>query len=238
MATTQVNSIINRAGTLIQDATNVRWPTAELLGWLNDGQREVVLHRPEASVKNQSISLVADSTKQALPTDGILLIDIIRNMGTAGATSGRAVRLTSREVLDAQKPTWHSDANALGYVQHFVYDPRDPKTFYIYPKAPATAWHLEIVYSASPTDGVEGGVIQIDDIYGNALLDYVLYRAYSKDAEYAANAQLAIAHYQAFAGALGIKTQIDFGRNPNMAMGNIAFNPNVPHAPGVSQPAS
>lgn len=226
MATIQVNNVINRAGTLIQDATNVRWPTAELLDWLNDGQREVVLHHPEASVKNTSVSLATGASKQSLPADGILLVDVIRNMGAAGATAGRAVRMTSREVLDAQKPTWHSDANALGYIQHFVYDPRDPKNFYVYPPAPATAWYLEIIYSAAPTDCVAGGVIQIDDIYSNALLDYVLYRAYSKDAEYAANAQLAIAHYQAFAGALGIKTQIGISRSPSGSL-----NPNVQHAP-------
>lgn len=232
MATTQVNNIINRAGTLIQDATNVRWPQAELLDWLNDGQREVVLHKPEASVKNTSVSLNIGATKQSIPADGILLLDVTRNMGAAGTTPGNAIRLTTREVLDAQKPTWHNDANALGYVQHYVYDPRDPKTFYVYPKAPATAWYAEMVYSAAPTDCALGGTIQIDDIYANALLDYVLYRAYSKDAEYAANANLAVAHYQAFANAIGLKTQNDMSRNPNAAIANAAYNPTIPHVNG------
>lgn len=230
MATTQVNDIVTRAATLIQDATNVRWPTDELIGWLNDGQREVVLHRPEACVKNQSLTLTASSSKQTLPSDAISLIDVTRNMGASGSTPGNAVRLTTREVLDAQRPTWHSDANSVGYVQHFTYDPRDPKTFYVYPKAPATAWYLEVVYAASPTNASAGGAIQIDDIYANCLLDYVLYRAYSKDAEYAANAQLAIAHYTAFANALGIKTQNDMSRNPNATISNMAFNPTVPGA--------
>jgi len=232
MATTQVNNIVSRAGTLIQDATNVRWPQAELLDWLNDGQREVVLHKPEASVKNVSVSLTTGSTKQTIPTDGILLLDVTRNMGSGGSTPGNAIRLTTREVLDAQKPTWHTDANALGYVQHYIYDTRDPKTFYVYPKAPATAWYAEVVYSAAPTDCSLGGTIQIDDIYANALLDYVLYRAYSKDAEYAANANLAIAHYQAFANAIGLKTQNDMSRNPNATIGNQAYNPTIPHVNG------
>jgi hypothetical protein len=232
MATTQVNSILSRAATLIQDATNVRWPQDELLGWLNDGQREVVLHKPEASVKNTSVSLTSGSTKQTIPSDGILLLDVTRNMGAAGTTAGNAIRLTTREVLDAQKPTWHSDANALGYVQHYIYDPRDPKTFYVYPKAPSGAWFAEVVYSAAPTDCEAGNTIQIDDIYANALLDYVLYRAYSKDAEYAANAALAVAHYQAFANAIGLKTQNDLSRNPNSAIGNAAYNPTIPHVNG------
>lgn len=232
MATTQVNSIISRAATLIQDATNVRWPQAELLDWLNDGQREVVIHKPEASVKNTSVSLTTGATKQTLPADGILLQDVVRNMGAGGSTPGQAIRLTTREVLDAQKPSWHSDANSIGYIQHYIYDPRDPKTFYVYPKAPSTAWYAEVIYSSSPADCALNGTIQIDDIYANALLDYVLYRAYSKDAEYAANANLAIAHYTAFANAIGIKTQNDMSHNPNASISNAAFNPTLPHVNG------
>lgn len=59
--------------------------------------------------------------------------------------------------------------------------------------------------------------IKLDDIYANAILDYVLYRAYSKDAEYAANASRAALHYQAFTAALGAKTQVDAGNDPHLA---------------------
>jgi hypothetical protein len=42
----------------------------------------------------------------------------------------------------------------------------------------------------------------LPDIYGNVLADYILYRAYTKDSEYAGNAQRAQAHYAAFQAAL------------------------------------
>ena len=227
MATTQVNALVARASTLIQDATNVRWPIPELVGWLNDGQREVALNKPEASVKNVSVALIAGSTKQTLPADAVLLIDVVRNTGSGGSSPGTAVRLTDREVLDAQRPSWHSDANTVGYIQHYTYDTRDPKNFYVYPKAPGGGWQIEVVYSSSPQDAVTGGVISIDDTYANALLDYILYRAYSKDAEYAGNANLAVAHYTAFANSLGIKTQNDMSRNPNAVGATTGFNPNI-----------
>ena len=226
MATIQVNNLVSRAATLIQDATNIRWPTSELIDWLNDGQREIVLLKPQASVKNESVALTTGATKQTIPAAGVMLIDVARNMGAAGSTPGDAIRVTSREVLDAQKPTWHSDANTDGKIKHYMFDPRDPKTFYVYPKAPATAWYVEVIYSASPTDCSAGGTIQIDDIYANALLDYVLYRAYSKDAEYAQNAQLAVAHYQAFSNSIGVKTQNELAQNPSTIV--TGFNPNVP----------
>lgn len=232
MATITGQSLVTKAQTLIQDGTGVRWPRDELLGYLNDGQREVVLLRPEASVTNASKPLTANSSKQTLPADAVMLIDVLRNMGTNGTTPGRVIRIVSREILDAQYPTWHADANVNGDIRHFTYDPRDPKTFYVYPKAPATALQVELVYASSPiaTDDT-GAVIGIDDIYANSLVDYVLYRAYSKDAEYAQNSQLAVAYYSAFANALGVKTNTDLQRNPNM--NTLPFNPNVPGAAKV-----
>lgn len=223
MATITVNSLIERAATIAQDQTNVRWPTPEWLNHLNDAQREVVLLKPQASVKNVAVTLLAGKTKQALPADGIQLIDVTRNLGADGNTPGDAIRITSREVLDSQIPTWHSDANSVGKIKHYCFDPRDPKNFYVYPKAPATAHQVEVVYSASPTDCTLGGVIQIDDIYANVLLNLMLYRAYSKDAEYAQNANLAAAYYQAALASLGVKGQFEVSQNPN----NVRANPNV-----------
>lgn len=230
MATVIVDSILDRAAVILQDVTSVRWVPSELLDWFNDGQREVVLIRPAASVTNTSVALIGGSTKQTLPSDGVMLIDVPRNMGAGGATPGPAIRMCSREILDAQRPDWHSDANSLGYVQHFVYDPRDPKTYWVYPKAP-NPWYVQLAYSAAPAAVAIGGVISIDDIYANALLDYVLYRAYSKDAEYVGNAQRAVGHYAAFQNSLGVKTQNELSSNPNLTVSG--FNPNVPGAARV-----
>lgn len=211
MATITALSVLAKAQVILQDTTGVRWPLdTELLGWLNDGQREVVIYRPEACVKNESVPLVANSTKQTIPTSGISLQDVTRNMGSSGTTPGKSIRVVTRDLLDSQQPDWHLAINAIGYVQRFSYDSRDPKTFYVYPKAPAAAHYIELVYSAAPTEcATTAATIGIDDIYANALVDYVIYRAYSKDAEFAQNGQLAVAHYTAFSNALGVKTQVD-----------------------------
>lgn len=226
-----VSAITSRAAQLLQDSTGVRWPEAELVGWLNDGQREVVLVRPDASVTNASVILTANSTKQSIPAGGIRLLDVVRNMGVDGLTPGNVVRLVSREVLNAQIPTWHSDAGQTA-IKHFCHDPRDPKHFYVYPRPHATTVvQTELLYSSAPADCVlpsvtPTAVISLDDVYGNALLDYVLYRAYSKDAEYAANVQRAAGHNGAFFSSLGIKTKADFVTSPEAFA--PPFNPNVP----------
>lgn len=227
MGSIVVDTILTRAGTLIQDATNVRWPLTELLGWFNDGQREVVVYKPEANSQNASVLLTAGGTKQTIPTNGVELLDVVRNMGADGLTPGNPVTVVSRQVLDTQIPGWHSAVNALGYIQHYVFDPRDPTHFYTYPQAPATPWYAELVYSAAPVDAVLGGVISLPDIYANALLDYVLYRAYSKDSTFASNSALAVAHYQAFTATITGKGSVEAANNPNR-IGAAAGNPNIP----------
>ena len=212
MATVTVNSTLARAATLLQDITSIRWPLLELLDWLNDAQREVVLHKPNSSVRNTPFALVA-GTRQSLPPDGVQLLDVVRNL------PGRAVRIVAREILDAQLPDWHNEAPSLA-AKHFCYSEQNLKTFYVYPPNTGTGT-VELVYSAAPQDAVLGGLISVDDIYQSVLLDYILYRAWSKDAEYAANPTRANAHYTAFANALGGKYQIENAASPNaLAAGN------------------
>lgn len=218
------STLITRANDILQDTTNVRWPEAELLRWLSDGQREVVLIKPEASVAHTTLQLTANNTKQSLPAAALQLIDVTRNMGADGATPGRAIRIIMREVLDAQRPDWHSET-ADSVVKHFMFDVRSPKTFYVYPR-PATAIYIEMVYSVSPADlTTTSSPLGVDEVYANALLDYVLYRAYSKDSEYAGNSQRAMAHYQAFSGSLGVKSSNELAKGPEA---NSVLNPNNP----------
>lgn len=223
MATITVASVINKVQTILQDTTGIRWPDAELLGWINDGQREIVLYKPNAFVKNTAIKLTA-GTKQSLPPDGVQLIDVVRNMGTAGATPGRAIRITMREILDSQVPGWHTGVGDLE-VKHFVYSMLDPKTFYVYPPQPAASQnYVEIVYGAAPTECALGGTITLDDIYQTILVDYSLYRAYSKDTEFAADQNRAKAHQDAYLTALTGKAKVEVGVNPNTT---APANPNV-----------
>lgn len=220
----QASVILTRATDILQDTTSVRWPEAEMLRWMSDAQREIVLYRPDASVTNTNFQLASGATKQTLPSQAIRLIDVVRNMGAAGSTPGRVIRNINREILDAQIPTWHSDAGAAE-VKHFMWDARDPKNFYVYPK-PTSASYVEVIYSVSPTEITTNSQnISVDDFYANTILDYMLYRAYSKDAEYTGNAQRAVAHYQAFTTALGIRRTTDTTNSPNT---NSVFNPNNP----------
>lgn len=213
MATTKVVDILDRASIILQDNTNVRFPNLELLKFFNDAQREVVLHRPDAKMVNTTLDL-ATGSKQTLPSTALRLIDVVRNVG------GRAITQVDRRILDETLPNWHETTAGTNKIEHYIYDPADPKNFYVFPKGTSGTHSLEIIYSASTSDIAisnftsDTTVISIDDVYSNCLLDYVLYRSYQKDSEFAGNAQRAMMHYQSFANALGIKTQADSAVTP------------------------
>ena len=209
MATTKVATLISTAGVILQDTSQVRFPQAELMTFLNDAQRELVLHRPDAKTVNGTMTCVAGS-KQSIPTTGLRLIDVVRN------DAGRAITQIDRKILDETLPDWHNTAaDGTKKIEHFVYDPADPKNFYVYPNA-TSSMDIEIIYSTAPADLTYSStqVITLDDIYANAILDYMLYRAYQKDSEYAGNADRSMMHYQSFANALGIKSRADAAIDP------------------------
>lgn len=216
-----VQSVIDRAQTVLQDTTGVRWPVvAELVLWVNDAQREIALLKPDASATNATITL-ATGTKQDIPSGGNRLLKVVRNMSAASNGTGkRSVRLVDREVLDAQTPDWHDptvsgDAAHTTIVKHYIYDEANPRNFYVYPGVAGNAY-LEIIYSSNPAVVTQSGNLSIPDIFANAIMNYVLYMAYMKDAEFAGNAQRASSHFQLFTASVTGKGQIDALTNPNM----------------------
>jgi|TARA_R110000744_G_scaffold88546_3_gene172632 hypothetical protein len=222
-----VQSVIDRAQTVLQDTTGVRWPVvAELVLWINDAQREIALLKPDASATNATVTL-ATGTKQDIPSGGNRLLKVVRNMSAASNGNGkRAVRLVDREVLDAQTPDWHDptvtgDAAHTTIVKHYIYDESNPRNFYVYPGVAGSAF-LEIIYSSNPATVAQNANLSIPDIFANAVMNYVLYMAYMKDAEYAGNAQRASSHFQIFTTSVTGKGQIDAITNPNMERRNPA----------------
>lgn len=216
MGTITAGTIISKAQVIAQDTTAIRWPVIEWVGWLNDAQREIAIIRPNSFTKIGNVTMTA-GTKQSIPADGIQFLEFIRNMGAGGTIPGNAARKVDRRLMDSVTPDWHTSAKNSAVVQHYVFDPLSPKIFYVYPGSTGGTIAVEILYSASPTDLVTTGTeaamraltITLDDIYATVILDYLLYRAYSKDSEFVGNAERSLIYRKAFDNALGLKAQSD-----------------------------
>tara|TARA_R110002049_G_scaffold127736_2_gene284597 strand:+ start:10279 stop:10938 length:660 start_codon:yes stop_codon:yes gene_type:complete len=208
MATTKIVDLIERAEIITQDKTSVRWPKSEWLTWYNDAILFVVNRRPDKAVKNTNFTVDHTNSRQTLPGDALSLFTATRNV-----SSGKPIRQLSRNQLDDQYDDWHSHTG--DNIDHYIYDPRDPTHFYIYPRPTVAGHTIEIMYPFAPEAVVitnfetDTTVIGIDDSFLNSIIDFMLYRAYSKDADYAENGQRAVAALQAAESGLGTKTQVD-----------------------------
>lgn len=243
MGTILASIIVNKAQIQIQDRTGVRWPLDELLGWVNSGQRQIVLVRPDACSETVSHQLQAGS-RQRLPAGAIRLLDVIRNQGTDD-TPGRVITICQRAILDSQLPGWHY-LNPANVVKHFVYDEREPATWYCFPpqptqeigkalllvsKTPTPCTIKDVMNEDGETKGTETTAIALDDVYETSLIDYVIFRAQMKDAEFAVSERANLA-WTMFLQGLGLKSASD---KAFAAMNNAPprSNPNVTNPAGA-----
>ncbi|MGZ4968035.1 MAG: phage adaptor protein [Methylobacter sp.] len=215
VSTTDAKTILDKASLLASDVTATHWTVAELLGWLNDGQLEIATLVPNSNAITATIHLSAGA-KQSAPTDSIRIIEFTRNRGISGTSNGNAIRAINRKKLDAYMPNWAFSSPNMNVV-HSMYNAEDDnQTFYVYPPQPATPGYIEIIYAQMPViiaNANVGTKITIEDFYANALLDYVLYRAFGKDSEYGNQATRSAEHYKMFAQAIGAKFGADHDSN-------------------------
>lgn len=212
-------TIYDRAGRILADSGHVRWVEAEMLGWINAGQQAIVALRPNALTAVALQTTVA-GTKQTFDQFTLhnRLLEVVRNMGTLGNSPGKAIDLIDKKVMDAVLPDWHNPMYAADEVKAYMYDPKYPNTFYIWPPAiGGTDWIIELLVSTKPaTVSSMATTLDLPDIYVDILLDYVLYRAFAKDTTSQINIQRATEYHQKFLGALSLMNQVDGFFDPDM----------------------
>ena len=185
-----VSTVLNRASTVLNDLGKVRWTQAELLDWLNEGQQSLVKvpGKSDAKVTTAEMTL-APGSRQNIPADGVALVTVQENVG------GAAVTPCDRTMLDAFSPMWKTRPVASS-VQHYMPGEK-PEVFYVYPAQSATPGRVVLTYAAKPKTVTATDALDVRDLYADSLVNYVLYRALSKDAE-VGHAERAAAYYQAF----------------------------------------
>lgn len=256
-ATTLVRELLWRVSSQLLDTSPQfkRWGETELVFWLNDAQRAIAKFLPWSCARVDAVKLVA-GTRQSIETilaanvipgdgsspanvNGRVLQDVIRNMGADGATPGTSIRLLRREDLDTNRTDWHTAAGAP--ISGYVFDPRTPKVFYVYPPVPsATAQWVELSYLAHPKDitaaapgnslysesGGNATTISVDDIYVDDIANYITARAHMKDAEAAGNNLMAAYYTQQFVSSINAQAAALTGVNPNLQ--SLPFAPQLP----------
>ncbi len=194
-----VQDIINSASILLQDTAHVRWSADWLRDCVSDSYTEIINKRPDAH-SEATVHACALGARQSMADrpEVIRVIDVVAN--TVSLSKKGSVRKIDRRVLDDQVRSWRGATPTVD-IELYMLDPNLPKDFLVYPPA-AIGAGLEVVVSTLP-DRHSGNSedLRIGDNFAGAILDYVLYRSFSRDAE-TGNAARAAAHYQAMINSL------------------------------------
>ena len=253
-----VRDVLYRVSVLLKDTSPQfeGWSLREMLAWLNDGQRAIAKYVPIAGARRdviklragalQAIDLIAADSilpgNGSTPADvrGLSLNEIVCNMGADGATPGTAVSPVSRDMLESFDRNWRRAASGTSGIKHFMFDPRTPTYFYVYPPADGTGW-VEASIIAAPDDvpmplveadlGMDGTGTQetaIDARWQDDLVNYIAARAWMKDSQDAANAQAVQLYTGMFINSINAQVQALTGQNPNLK--HLPFAADVPGA--------
>lgn len=192
----KASEVIERARIILQDAGADYWEVTELPKWLHDGRLEAYRLRPDLFQVTEEFTC-AEGARQQLPGGARMLFDLPRNVSAARQ---RQVTVADAQVLARHRPNWRSMPKATE-LRHFVYDERTPERFDVYPPA-RQGVVVELCYAALPEPILDADLPSADLVqegeYAPALVDYVLYRAFLKEADTVpAFHQRAAAHLQA-----------------------------------------
>ncbi len=246
--TALIKDVLWRASVLLQDAAPqfVRYTEREMVAWLDDAAMALAKYMPSSCSRLDAIKLKpgtrqsierilaadckpGDGSEPAAPVQGTSLLSVTRNMGTNGLSPGKAIRPTSRKMLDAQNPLWHMITR--GSVSEYVYDPELPRYFFVTPGVPAdVAVWVEVSYTAQPLKSPPAGdvgaevyriedastsTISVSDEHVDDLVNYIVARANMKATDWADGNK---ANYFAslFTDSINATVTARTGTNPNL----------------------
>ncbi len=196
----QAGAIIDRAAQTLIDEGGVRWPRADLLVAVADGQREAITLNSSLYTVTEPMEC-SQGVDQDAPAGALRVIGVHRNLGTDGTESGKSIRPVDEATLSAADPSWATPARAAKQARHWM-PSASPRRFRLYPPLSGSQY-VEITYSAEPPAlSSESDPIAIPDAYASALAEYVVYRALSSETD-EQQANKAAAHYQQFARLVG-----------------------------------
>ncbi|MBN9403374.1 MAG: hypothetical protein J0I30_11270 [Burkholderiales bacterium] len=196
----QAKDVIDRARIILQDAGADYWAEDELPKWLTDGRMEAYRLRPDLYEKTADATL-AEGPLQELPDGSRRLFDVSQNVSHP---KKRRITVVDDGALSASRPAWRSGSRSAEII-HYLYNALRGSVYEVYPPA-RSGVQVQISYAALP-EAITAHDSTVDLVqegeHAADLVDYVLYRAFLKEADTVPAFQARAAqHYAAFQGAL------------------------------------
>lgn len=210
MGTLLASSIIASARRILLDPSpGVTWDDTALLQLINEAERAIVRVKHEAIPTRVAINLAAGA-QQTIPAAHLCLMDLYEN--TTGQK--RRPRLVDRTLQDVAASTYPG-ATQETEVREWTKDDRDPRRFAVFPPNDGTGSVLALLGTRPVALGATTSPINVDDIYEQVVIDFVLARVYGENTQ-RQDLTKSASYGQAWQSALGISTQSQIGVSPKV----------------------
>lgn len=212
-------TVLDSITDITKDVDHERWSLREISRWLNQAASQISTIHPRAASQYLTLTLAAGSRQDLRTIDAtrswVRLHELVCNVSGSDPT-GDTIRQVSRPVRDYAFKTWRATSNASA-VKEYSMDEREPFTFDVYPPVSAGTKVLALASIRPAAFCVLNGggtalndaneVIPLADGFEVPLIDYALFRMFSKDANDQSYASRAALHLQAFQLAMGVETK-------------------------------
>ncbi len=217
-----VSDVLNVVGIQLQDATGVKWTSANCILYFNLASKEICTIDPTAYSQVTTQTLVAGAA-QPLASNVINLLDVTYNMGVSGTVRDSSINQIDRETMYYLLPNWASYPASLS-VSYAIVDSQNPRYFYVFP--PNTGGQIVelLVAEMPPLATSTGSTVYLDDSYFDSYVDYIVARSLMEETTVPASLAKGQAYMQKFLQGMGIKLKVsgaevakEENREPNAA---------------------
>jgi hypothetical protein len=176
LTSTDIGTRVKR---IFGDTANVQINDSDIVMWINDAMREIVMQHEGLFQTTSTLPSVAGTNQYTLPTDLLSLQEIAYRDGVSGAYYG--LRFLSAEGLDQATPDW-TDTTSTGTPAYYARG--DSGKFFIVPTPDTSVANgIQITYSKYATDisGLTSTALPFPEYYHQTILEYCLMKAYEMD---------------------------------------------------------
>jgi len=162
-----------------RDLDNVTWTLDDVVGYINEGVKNIIQRAPQANSKKEMITAVA-GIEQSIPNDGVAIINIIATADDDDRV-GSIIHRVDVEQKDSYSPAWRNDrarSIAIEWMKR-----SSPTKFLLWPPlSDDTQVYAEYSYYPADLTGA-GDLIIIANEYNEPVRLWALYRTFSRDSQ-------------------------------------------------------
>lgn len=180
-----VGDIISRVQRLFGDESGVQIDDTDIIRYINDAQRQIVIHNATVLESTTTIDIVAEQNNYQFPSDALVLRSL--RVKLQDMLAYQFIKFYNLQEFDRAIDGWDGTLHGEGFP--FIYTLYGNEIFlFPTPRDNATAG-LKVLYSPEPADvTTDSDALSLPYLYHNAILSYCMKQVNVMDEDYEASA--------------------------------------------------